>query len=847
MVNGLTSRNLLASAWASNYVPDMGMAAEIALDYSSGGADSIGGGLGINVIPKEGGNRFNGSFLSLVERSAWQSENLSPFLIDHGVRTLDKIGLYHDIDATQGGPIVKDKLWFFASGRLFTVNKPISNTFHVPAGQTYANCVNGVVSCEQGIDDQTINSALGRVTWQVSPRNKFSAYVDKIWKSRSSAMIPGDDPDSSSVVWTSPLYLTNTIKWTSTVSSKLLVEGGYSSNIERYENLNQPGIAQPWGTAAWLAGAPYRDAGFGTTSHAISVATGGGEYQKSPDRYNLQGSASYVTGTHNIKFGFQHSWGLDGNTLRQNGDLVQNYLAGVPSTVILEATADPKTYWSERLNANLGIYAQDQWTLKRLTLNYALRWEYVNEQVDGQATQAGRFATIPAFDDIKMPTWKSWSPRTSAVYDLTGDGKTAIKFGYNRFQQAATTTFASLYDPANALVLFATAPWNDKNKDNIAQGAPGCNFASDPACEINFATVPRSFLVSLPQNFATPDPNIKRPYADAFNVGVTREIWQRVSVSFDWFHNNARNIFERNNVARPGTVNADGTVTNPSYRPVTIFSPIDGHAITMYDTVSTAVQQSVTNVDTNDPDLKQKYDGFEFNFSARLPRGAKIFGGTATDRTVANVCSSAATNPSLLNYCDQSQSGIPWRTQMKLVATYPLPWWGVQVSGAFQALPGYLLGTQALTQGGNATPNLVSVNGLGSAWTVTPATTYLVCPGNSAAAGCVVGARVVPGMNSASFSVPLIAPGTEQTPRINQLDVAVSKRITVGRLKVEPKLDVFNALNSSDYFTVRSTTFQPTAVAGVSALGTGGTPAAYLAPASILQGRLLRIGASVSW
>ena len=64
MVNGLTSRNLLASAWASNYVPDMGMAAEIALDYSSGGADSIGGGLGINVIPKEGGNRFSGSFFT---------------------------------------------------------------------------------------------------------------------------------------------------------------------------------------------------------------------------------------------------------------------------------------------------------------------------------------------------------------------------------------------------------------------------------------------------------------------------------------------------------------------------------------------------------------------------------------------------------------------------------------------------------------------------------------------------------------------------------------------------------------------------------------------------------------
>jgi hypothetical protein len=842
LMDGMILNGLQGDGAIQSYLNDAG-SQEMVYQTGGGAADSATGGLKLNLIPKEGGNRLNGSFLSLFERSAWQSDNLSQFLSDNGVRTLDKIGLYRDINFTQGGPIAKDKIWFFASGRFFTVNKPISNTFHVPAGQTYANCVNGVISCEQGVDDQAINSALGRVTWQVSPRNKLSAYADKIWKTRSAAMQPGDDPDTSSVVWTSPLYLTSTVKWTSTVSSKLLVEGGYSSNIERYENLNQPGIAQPWGTAAWLAGAPYRDAPLGTTSHAISVATGGGSYQKSPDRYNLQGSASYVTGSHNIKFGFQHSWGLDGNTLAQNADLVQNFQNGNPFTVLLEATANPKTYWSERLNANLGIYAQDQWTFKRLTVAYAGRWEYVNEQVNGQGTQAGRFTTIPAFDDIKMPVWKSFSPRASVVYDLTGDGKTAARFGYNRFQQAATTTFASLYDPANALVLSATAPWTDKNRDNVAQGSVGCSFASDPTCEINFATVPQSFLVSLPQNFASPDPDIERPYSDAYNVGITREVLSGVSLSFDYFHNDARNIFERNNVLRPGTFNSDGTVTNPSYRPVTIFSPIDGHAITMYDTVSPAVQQAVKNVDTNDKDLAQKYDGFEINFSARLPRGARIAGGSATDRTVANVCSSAATNPNLLNYCDQSQSGIPWRTQFKLFGTYPLPWWDVQVSGAFQALPGYLLGTRALTQGGNATPNLVAVNGLGSAWAVSPTTNYAVCPGNSASLGCVVGARVVPGMNSATFNVPLVAPDTEMTSRITQLDIGVSKRINLGRLKLEPKLDVFNALNSSDYFTVRSTTFQPTAVAGVSA----GSPPGYLAPASILQGRLLRIGANVTW
>jgi hypothetical protein len=845
LMDGMILNGLQGDGAIQSYLNDAG-SQEMVYQTGGGAADSTSGGVKINLVPKEGGNTVHGSLFAGLERSGGfpgQSDNLSDFLASTGIKTLDKIGLYRDINATLGGPIAKDKVWFFTSARFFTVDKPISNTFHIPAGQTYAACLSGAIACDQGVDDQKINSVLGRGTWQVSPRNKLSVYADRIWKTRSSAMAAGDDPDTSSVVWTSPLYLTTTAKWTSAVSNKLLIEGGWSSNVERYENLYQPGLEQPWGTPAWFAGAPYRDIDFATTSHAASIATGGGEYQKSPDRYNLQGSTSYVTGSHNIKVGVQDSWGLDGNTLRQNADLVQFYRSGVPFQVVLEGTANPKTYWAEHLNANLGIYAQDQWTLKRLTINYALRYEYVNEQVNGQPNQVGRFASIPAFGDIKMPTWKSWSPRASVVYDLTGDGKTAVRFGFNRFQSAATTTFASLYDPANALLVVAVAPWIDKNHDNIAEGKPGCNFSTDPTCEINFATVPKNFGVL---SLSSPDPNVTRPYVDSYNVGITREVLRGVSVSFDWYRGYGRDLLERNNILRPGTYNGNGTVTNASYRPVTVFSPIDGHAITMYDTVSVAATQAVQNVDGNDSNLTQRYDGIEFNFTARLPKGGRLFGGTATDRTIANTCSSAATNPNLLVYCDQTQSGIPWRTQLKLVATYEVKW-GIRVSGALQSLPGYVLGTPALQAGGSGNPNLTNVSGLGTAWTVGPTTPYTVCPGNSAAQGCVVGARVIPGMLTASLSVPLIAPQTENTPRITQLDLSVGKRVVFGRLNLEPKLDIFNALNSSDYFTVLSTTFAPTSVPGVSQPRPGGVPTAYLAPQSILQGRLLRVAVNVSW
>jgi hypothetical protein len=206
-----------------------------------------------------------------------------------------------------------------------------------------------------------------------------------------------------------------------------------------------------------------------------------------------------------------------------------------------------------------------------------------------------------------------------------------------------------------------------------------------------------------------------------------------------------------------------------------------------------------------------------------------------------------------VNYCDQTNSGIPWRTQFKLAGTFPLPWYGITAAASFQALPGYILGSSALSAGGAGAPVFTTYSGLATAWTVTSATTYTVCPGNSASLGCVVGARVIPGtaatnpLNSGSFSVPLDAPGTLLTPRVNQLDLSFSKRITVGSLKIDPKIDIFNALNSDDYFSVRSTSYSPTTNPALTTPLTLGSAGTYLQPGSILQGRIIRLGAVLNW
>ena len=98
------------------------------------------------------------------------------------------------------------------------------------------------------------------------------------------------------------------------------------------------------------------------------------------------------------------------------------------------------------------------------------------------------------------------------------------------------------------------------------------------------------------------------------------------------------------------------------------------------------------------------FNGFEYNFNIRLPHAASIFGGGMSERVIAQVCDEKS-NPNLLLYCDQTKSGIPFRTQFKIAGSVPVAW-GVQAGFSLQSLPGYGFGTGALSgrEGGPTGP-----------------------------------------------------------------------------------------------------------------------------------------------
>src|SRR5205807_10142569 len=132
-----------------------------------------------------------------------------------------------------------------------------------------------------------------------------------------------------------------------------------------------------------------------------------------------------------------------------------------------------------------------------------------------------------------------------------------------------------------------------------------------------------------------------------------------------------------------------------------------------------------------------------------------------------------------------SRNNIPWVTAVKLFGTYPLPY-GVNVSGGLQSLPS-ALGTSPLQYGVfTAGTGFTQPNGIGTFWQVARATKYAAgCLG-----GCPGGATVIPNLTPATTNIPVVAPGTEFTPRYNQIDFGASKTFRFGHTSVMPRLDL---------------------------------------------------------
>jgi hypothetical protein len=571
-VNGLTL-NWPGSngAWTSFYF-DHDSFEEVQIITGGAPAEVSVGGVYMNLITKSGGNTLHGATTILYEPGKLQGNNVTPELKAKGIDKANPVDVIFDFNANLGGPIKKDKIWFFTSYRYYVINTQILGMKR-PDG-----------SPEVDVNHQS--NFLAKITAELNPKNKFMLqylfnYQNRFYRREGYAFIE----EKASWRQIEPCHIIQG-QWTSFLSDNLYLDVRYG-----YKHLKFPLSYQP----------SVKPTDYARVDDVKSTLTGAAEYDFTniATRHQVNASLSYYVdkllgGTHDIKLGFEYARALNAYTFKCNGDMVMHFLDGVPSYVIVWNTpVDQKSMFQV-----LSIYAQDSYTIgRRLTFNLGARFEAFEGWNPAQSSPGGNFYGPRSFPEKRdIPNWKDIVPRFGITYDLFGNGKTAIKFTLCRYLQSEGTRFPEALNP-NAFGGDLRL-WDDKNGDLTAQK----NELSEPLFVFGGVGVRL-------------DPNCSRPYSDEVTIGLDHELFKDVAVSAYYYYRKNKNLLGRINEA----------ISASDFTPVSVITP-EGKSITVYNLKADKVGL-VDRVITNIPEFYETYNGLEITIKKRLSNNWQMMAG----------------------------------------------------------------------------------------------------------------------------------------------------------------------------------------------------------------------------
>lgn len=798
----------------SQYQVNEGMVQEIVVSLGSAGAETQGAGVTINVIPKSGGNRFSGSFSTHWANDDFVSNNVTPELERINITT-QSIRKTWDFNPSFGGPIARDRLWFYGSYR------NIGNATDTGIRRDL-NPLDWVYTADlsQSTDSEQLRNRnySGRVTWQVSPKNTVIVHGDHNpvdWNNRGGTTGGGRSliaPEATVSGLYNPQYVAGA-SWKSPVNNKLYVEAGITATKNKqwfrrndHDALTGQPVSPDLGAIAaqdtqsgWL----FRGSHFiGNFNNTFAVRP--------------QVSASYVTGSHTSKFGLQVVKGNDQAERYRIGDYIVRLSSGNAQRIEIWGPENR----TSRLTS-IGFYGQDQWVVKRATLNLGLRYDYVTTSADPQVLPANTMLPERTFQGIdKIINYHDVSPRFGIAYDLFGNNRTAVKAAVNRYLYPQD--FAGGRHPTALAVPNTLRDFTDRDGDFV----PDCdhrNLFANGECGTADNTAFGSQVLNPPQF----DPDVDtgfmhRPYSWEISTGVQHHVMQGLGVEFGFYRRWQGNQKVTDNIKLapgdfkefcvmvPTAAQANGNDIPGAGQQLCGF-----YDFTQQRTDLVGQVQNFTTHAKNFGDEIWVFNGFEFNVNARMRGGLQLTGGTMTQRTRIESCytvdspmysptegrgalSTGDISPALSGArtsTSMCKNVPPFKTTAKLMGVYPLPVWGIQISGTIQALPGPALN-------GTRTYNRADILGL-------PAGTTL---------------------STGTVALTVVEPNSRYAPHVHKVDMRLSKVVRVGAYRITGGLDIFNVLNSSDVLAVNTT------------VGTS-----WLNPTQVLGGRLFRIAARMDF
>jgi hypothetical protein len=832
-IEGLRLNNLCAQGAYSGVYWNANSFEEFSYVTGADSAEMGQGGMRVNMVPRDGSNAFHGLVFGNYTPSSWASDNCGSPAIGQpctranltGDTTFNKTSNYltnvsqltknYDFNPGIGGPIVRNRAWFFGTFRYLGVNKTVVDSFYDADPSPFKYVAD---ASRPGIDDGHIRSFAGRVSAQITSKDKISYYHDEQDKVRGHWGISSLVPPEASAIQATPTSFVSVTKWTRTQTSKLLLDGGFAVYDQEYQENYQPSV-----TAASVPLVTILDAASGKYANAWNNPAD--HFSK---LFTEQLAASYITGAHSFRFGGTLSQGQWRLVQQYTGDVMPiNFNSGVPVSVALKIPTDRRNSIKE----DLGLFAQDKWTIKRATINAGLRFDQFVGATDPESEPAGTFNSAVTYADCPdgknnlnagctgtVQNWKDISPRVGVAFDVFGNGKTAVKASVARYVAGQAIATADASNPEATAILTDTRAW----KDLDGNGSPFDSAGHIQLNELTNSTSTANFGKNIPSTTST-DPSVLngwgvRGYNWEYTISAQHELAPRVSVSGGWYRRKFGNQ----------TVTVDNRYNSSSYDTFCANAPSDpnlpgggGYQVCGLRDLKPAViaqnaaPSSSIQFSSNFGGETNIYEGFDLTLIGRFKQGAFVSAGMNAQKRIFDQCnlvdagilSAVVTSttevaevfPDGSRACHQD---LPYRPDFKFNGAYTLPF-DVQLSAVFQFTRGI--------QNGGAAPSLLAT------WSTTPVTATTLGRPYSA--------------NLTTKSVNLMAVGQNYgNDNLEQLDLSFAKRVKFQGYRFKINFDAYNVFNSDWPFTVNST-FSTAATSN------------WMKPTTVLQNRFFKIGA----